>query len=77
MCFLLTGYAAPIGVPTPFDVVVHSGYKLTAKWGQPTGPNTGPLTIYTLKAYNSELPDIEPLQANYTPLPTRLGMFIS
>ena len=55
---------APIGVSSPFDVVVVTGYIITAKWTVPQSIS-GLLSKYVLRAYNLDYFDIPPVQAEY------------
>ena len=54
----------PVWVP-PIDPVSITGYIIQLQWQRPTG-NTGLLTHYVLSAYNQDLPDIAPVQTEFT-----------
>lgn len=62
--FTIFFYTAPIGVSAPFDVVVVTGYIITAKWTVPQSIS-GLLSKYVLRAYNLDYLDIPPVQAEY------------
>lgn len=55
---------APKGLSAPYDVVVVTGYVITAKWRQPD-LISGLLQKYVLRAHNIEHPDILPVEAEY------------
>ena len=48
----------------PYDVVVVTGYAITAKWTQPE-VISGLLQKYILRAHNLDHPEIPPVEAEY------------
>lgn len=72
--FVTLYFSAPIGVKPPYNVTVISGYIIQGSWQQPES-TAGLLSMYALKAYNLDHPEIPPVEARFYNDTIFKGMF--